>query len=98
MVEVFWSILGVFIDRKKGGRQMKFKICSSTLFVFLRSATALSAQTTAIDFNQEKAGEAPSGFSTALTGKGRPGMWAVMKDDSSSAQGNVLAQTDSDPT
>ena len=77
---------------------MKFKICSFTLLVFLLSGTAVSAQTTTFDFNSDKAGEAPSGFSTALTGRGRPGKWAVMKDDSSPNQGNVLAQTDSDPT
>ena len=77
---------------------MKFKICYFIPIVFLLSATAVVAQTTTIDFNNEKVGEAPSGFSTALTGRGRPGKWAVMKDDSSSAQGNVLAQTDSDPT
>ena len=77
---------------------MKFKICSFILLVFLASAISVSAQTTTIDFNNEKVGEAPSGFSTALTGKGRPGKWAVMKNDSSPNQGNVLAQTDSDPT
>ena len=77
---------------------MKFKLCSVILLVSLASAISVSTETTTIDFNNEKVGEAPSGFSTALTGKGRPGKWAVMKDDSSPNQGNVLAQTDSDPT
>src|SRR5260370_855533 len=77
---------------------MKSGICSFTLLVFLLATATVSAQTTTIDFNNEKVGEAPSGFSTALTGRGRPGKWAVMKDDSSPNQGNVLAQTDSDPT
>src|SRR6266566_3388587 len=77
---------------------MKFKICSFILLVSLLSAISVSAQTTTIDFNNEKVGEAPSGFSTTLTGKGKPGKWAVTKDDSSPNQGNVLAQTDSDPT
>src|SRR2546426_3493995 len=69
----------------------------SLLFVWL-VATVVSAQTTTLDFNNDKVGEAPSGFSTALTGRGRPGKWVVMKDPASPNQGNVLAQTDSDPT
>src|SRR5207244_1068273 len=32
----------------------------------------------------------------ALTGQGRPGLWAIKKDDQ--VHGNVLAQTDADPT
>src|SRR6266542_5700946 len=77
---------------------MKFKICYFILIVFLLSATAVAAQTTTIDFNNEKVGEAPSGFSTALTGRGRAGKRAVMKDNASPNQGNVLAQTDADTT
>src|SRR5437762_12033770 len=77
---------------------MKFKICSFILLVSLASAIAVSAQTTTIDFNNDKVGEAPSGFSTALTGRGRPGKWVVMKDAASPNQGNVLAQTDGDRT
>src|SRR6266513_137948 len=77
---------------------MKFKICPFILLVFLASAISVSAQTTTIDFNNEKVGEAPSGFSTALTGRGRPGKWVVIKDPASPNQGNVLAQTDADTT
>ncbi len=77
---------------------MKFTIGSfGLLFVFLGTA-AVSAQTTTIDFNNEKLGEVPSGFSTALTGRGKPGKWVVMKDPASPNQGNVLAQTDADQT
>ena len=77
---------------------MKFTICSlALLFVLLTTAVVL-AQTTTIDFNNEKVGEVPSDFSTALTGKGRPGKWEVMKDPASPNQGNVLAQTDADRT
>jgi len=77
---------------------MKFAIGSfGLLFVFLATAV-VSAQTTTIDFNNEKLGEAPSGFSTALTGRGRPGKWVVMKDPASPNQGSVLAQTDADRT
>jgi hypothetical protein len=77
---------------------MKVIVCSlSVLLVVLTTAT-VSAQTTTIDFNNDKAGEAPTGFSTALTGRGRPGKWVVIKDDASPNQGNVLAQTDADRT
>jgi hypothetical protein len=67
-------------------------------FCFLIVTAVFSAQTTTIDFNADKAGQPPSGFSTALTGKGQPGKWVVMKDDASADRGNVLAQTDADAT
>src|SRR5437879_12866137 len=77
---------------------MKPTICFFSLLFVLSTAAVVSAQTTTIDFNNEKVGEAPSGFSTALTGRGRPGKWVVMKDLASPNQGNVLAQTDADRT
>src|SRR5881396_751229 len=77
---------------------MKFIIWSFVLMVVLLVSAAVSAQTTTIDFSNDKVGEAPSGFSTALTGRGRPGKWVVMKDPASPNQGNVLAQTDADTT
>ena len=77
---------------------MKFAICSfGFLFVSL-TAAVVAAQTTTIDFNNDKVGEAPSGFSTALTGRGKPGKWVVMRDPASPNRGNVLAQTDADRT
>ena len=77
---------------------MKFTIGSFGLLFVLLVTIAVSAQTTSIDFNDEKVGEAPAGFSTALTGKGKPGRWVVMKDPASPNEGNVLAQTDADRT
>ncbi len=77
---------------------MKFTIGSFGLLFVLLVTIAVSAQTTTIDFNDEKVGEAPTGFSTWLTGKGKPGRWVVMKDQASPNQGNVLAQTDGDRT
>jgi hypothetical protein len=71
---------------------------SAGFLCLLISAAAFSAQGITIDFNSEKAGQPPSGFSTALTGRGQPGKWVVMKDDASPARGNVLAQTDADAT
>lgn len=77
---------------------MKAMICSFSLTFLLLATAIVSAQTTAIDFNREKVGEQPGGFSTALTGRGRPGKWVVMKDNASPNQGNVLAQTEADTT
>lgn len=62
-------------------------------------AGAIQAQTVrTITFDQDKVGAPPQGFSTALTGQGIPGVWVVMKDPQSPERGNVLAQTDADPT
>src|SRR5712692_12065804 len=83
---------------QRGGKHMKFAIGSFGLLFVLLATAVVSAQTTTIDFNNEKLGEAPSGFSTALTGKGKPGKWVVMKDPASPNQGSVLAQTDADTT
>ena len=77
---------------------MKLTISSFSLLFFLLSTAVVPAQTITIDFNNDRVGEAPSGFSTALTGRGRPGKWVVMKDPASPEQGNILAQTDADTT
>ena len=70
------------------------------LGLLLLSAT-LAAQTPSrrvIDFESDTAGQPPSGFSSALTGSGRPGVWVVRKDDAAADRGKVLAQTDADRT
>ncbi len=59
---------------------------------------SVAAQTITFNFSKDRVGESPSGFSTALTGRGNPGRWVVMKDASSPSHGNVLAQVDADPT
>jgi 3-keto-disaccharide hydrolase len=72
-----------------------------TQFVFCAGAllcAALAAPAQTFDFNKDKVGAPPKGFSTALTGQGKAGVWVVMKDDASPNQGNVLAQTDADAT
>ena len=68
------------------------------LLSLLISAAAFSAQNISVDFGTDKISQPPSGFSTTLTGRGLPGKWVVMKDDASPDHGNVLAQTDADPT
>jgi Domain of Unknown Function (DUF1080) len=75
---------------------MKFARVTFCVCALLCAALTASAQT--IDFNKDKAGEPPKGFSTALTGQGKAGVWVVTKDDASPNQGNVLAQTDADAT
>ncbi|HZS07609.1 MAG TPA: family 16 glycoside hydrolase [Blastocatellia bacterium] len=72
---------------------MKSAICLFvTLFPLI--IASVQAQTITINFDKDKAGEPPEGFTTALTGRGRPGVWVVVKDGT----GNVLAQTDADKT
>ena len=56
----------------------------------------LVGQAMKIDFEKDEIGKPPKGFSFALTGQGKPGVWIVKKDEQ--AHGNVLAQTDADPT
>ena len=60
------------------------------------SVTVLVAQSSRIDFEGDEVGKAPKGFSFALTGQGKPGVWIVKKDDAT--HGNVLVQTDGDTT
>ena len=71
-------------------------LCIALWFV---STTAIAlAQTKTIDFDKDKVGQQPGGFSFGLTGQGRPGVWVVKKDETSPDRRNVLAQTDPDPT
>lgn len=69
-----------------------------TSVVFLIVTANAFAQTTIINFDRDKVGEPPKGFTTALTGMGKPGVWVVMKDDTAPSKGAVLAQTDADTT
>ena len=61
-------------------------------------ARSTGAQTKMINFDNDAVGRTPAGFSFGLTGKGKPGVWVSRKDDTSPGHGNVLAQTDADPT
>jgi hypothetical protein len=76
---------------------MKLTICYLIVTFLLASASVL-AQTTTVNFDQDKEGAPPANTTTALTGRGKPGKWTVMKDDTAPSKGNVLAQTDADPT
>src|SRR6266705_5444402 len=60
------------------------------------SVVVAIAQSSKFDFEKDEVGKPPKGFSFALTGQGKPGVWIVKKDDQ--AHGNVLVQTDADTT
>ena len=62
------------------------------------SLAAGDAPARRIDFDDQKPGEPPRGFSCALTGQGRPGVWQVIRDETAGSRPNVLAQTDADAT
>ena len=70
----------------------------STGMACLLAAAVTMAQTMTFNFDRDEAGMPPRGFSTALTGGGRPGTWVLMKDEASPDRGLVLAQTDADAT
>ena len=60
------------------------------------SVVAVTGQSVKLDFEKDEVGKPPKGFSFALTGQGKPGVWIVRKDDQ--VHGNVLVQTDADRT
>jgi len=60
------------------------------------AAAFAAGQRLKIDFENDEVGKPPKGFSFALTGEGKPGVWIVRKDDQT--HGNVLVQTDPDRT
>lgn len=51
-----------------------------------------------LGFENQKPGGPPEGFSCVLTGRGRPGVWLVARDESAPSAPHVLAQTDADGT
>lgn len=51
-----------------------------------------------LTFDEDEVGKSPAGFSTALSGRGMPGVWQVAKDETAPSKPNVLAQIDMDDT
>jgi hypothetical protein len=70
----------------------------SGLFVFVFMVMAVAAQAQNFSFDDQEPGEPPKGMACALTGKGRPGSWKVLADETAPSAPNVLAQTDDDRT
>jgi YVTN family beta-propeller protein len=49
-------------------------------------------------FDGDPAGQPPDGFAFGRTGNGKEGVWVVRSEPGAPSGGNVLAQTDADPT
>lgn len=62
------------------------------------SAFAQEGAATRFDFESDKPGEAPQGFSFGRTGKGPAGKWVVQAVEDAPSGNNVLVQTDADRT
>jgi len=74
---------------------MKNNIILSVVIAILLSSTCY-AQT--IKFDIDELLKPPLDFTTFLTGKGKPGVWIVVKDESAPSKPNALAQIDMDET
>ncbi len=77
---------------------MRSRIALGAACIALAGAALLAQATRIVTFDQDALGAPPKGFSVALTGQGKPGVWVVKQDPQSPELGNVLAQTDADPT
>jgi hypothetical protein len=69
---------------------------ASIAVVLSLHVTVAGAQSAKLDFEKDAVGKAPVGFSFALTGQGKPGVWVVKQDDQT--HGNIVVQTDADRT
>jgi hypothetical protein len=78
----------------------KFELMATLTLALIAAMTTASAQTgkRTWSFDQDPAGKLPVNFTSALTGGGRIGQWAVTKEASAPSPPNVLAQTSTDPT
>ena len=65
---------------------------------YLFSAEQVKTGATTWSFDQDRASEAPTGFSFGRTGQGRPGRWVVQPEQDAPSGPNVLAQVDTDAT
>src|SRR5438105_631801 len=68
------------LTRGLGGRSLSTPARCLAALVSM-SVVTLVGQSTTIDFDKDEIGKPPVGFSFALTGQGRPGVWMVKKDD-----------------
>jgi hypothetical protein len=66
------------------------------VFYSLVAAALFAAET--FNFDTVTSGSMPSGWSTAMTSRGGPPKWEVLRDDTAPSKPNVLAQTSNDPT
>ena len=75
---------------------MNVRIAAILLLLVVGAASEVKMKTW--DFQKDKVGEAPAGFSFGKTGQGRPGKWVVAEDPTAPSRGRVLAQVDADGT
>lgn len=69
---------------------------AAAAWTLLAVAEAATAQPSG--FDDQRAGEAPLGFTCDRTGRGRGGVWLIVRDDTAPSPPYVLAQTDADAT
>ena len=86
--------------RPQPNRLVSAVLLLSALMVFecSEAAEAGAREAITLDFDATTVGELPAGFSTAVTGAGRPAAWRVVEDASAPSGGKVLAQTSTDQT
>jgi len=65
---------------------------TTVVLVTLVMATALVAQTTNVDFEKDRVGSAPAGWTATQTGSGRA-IWTIERDDSAPSKSKVLKQS-----
>lgn len=73
-------------------------LCLALSLGLALTALAQGGPATKFDFDSEKPGDPPQGFSFGRTGKGPPGTWVVQAVDGAPSGKNVLVQTDADRT
>ena len=77
----------------------RLKMSCLALFLSLTPASlAQNGSAKRFDFDSDKPGDPPQGFSFGRTGKGPPGKWLVQAADDAPSGKNVLAPTDADRT
>ncbi len=77
---------------------MRKKALFAVLAFLTASQIQSAAQTKTWNFDNDRAGAAPVGFSFARTGQGGEGKWEVRADASAPSKPNVLAQVSDDAT
>jgi hypothetical protein len=77
---------------------MRARMLGHVVCCLMIGALASAQSVRLVTFDDDGIGRAPRGFLMAHTGPGKTGVWMVTKDVRSLERGNVLAQTDADPT
>ena len=89
--------MGSATEETKMARRTKL-LCLALPLGWALSALAQDGDAKKFDFDSDKAGEPPQGFSFGRTGKGPPGKWIVQAAADAPSAKNVLVQMDADRT